>query len=1494
MHSNAGAVAKIYLDFDGYSAMTWGSYSVTTTPAYSIDTDPNSFSTTELANIQEIWQRVSEKYSPFNVDVTTQDPGNTNNLQTVVAVIGGGGGWLGSLAGGVAYVGSFSNSAPNQAWIFPDNLGAGFPKYVGEATAHEVGHAFGLYHQSLYSGTTLVQDYYSGDAYRAPTMGNSYSSARGMWWYGTSTSSTTFQDDLAVIAGSANGFGYKADDVGDTTSAAGTLTGTNGNISASGIIGNTGDADYYILDIPADGTMSINLNGPNGAMLDAKLELRYSDGSFWFSNDSTPGTTEFMGGSIAAGRYYLVVRSHGGYGDIGKYTISGTIPIASLPNAPSGLTATTISTSQINLSWTDNSSNEAGFRIERSPDGVTWSDIASVGANIASYSNTGLSAGTTYYYRVSSYISWGAFSPSNISSATTVALWQDGQLDTTFGSGGIVVSDWGAQESGWVVLIQPDQKVLVGGCSGDGTGSASDFLLARYSDNGVLDATFGTGGRVITDLGRADYLSAMALQPDGRIIAGGRSGTGATGKKFLVRYNSNGSLDTSFGNAGTVEVLFLSSGDTLSNLLVQPDGKIVAVGTADSSHPKFGVARYNANGTLDTTFGTNGVTVTDVQANSYDMTRDAVLQPDGKIIVVGRSYALATGIEGFAVVRYTSGGLLDTTFGGGDGMLNTSFPPGSAVAKCVRLQGNKIIVGGLANRHFTFVRYNSDGSVDTTFGSAGTSIIPETDYYDSSSKFGMGVDADGRIVFAGPTDLDPSPSVSRTALTAVRLNSNGAVDTSFGTAGIVSTSVGLLDVSMARDLAFTSDGKIVLTGDSFSGGINLTLVRYTAHTVTNANQAPTDIALSAGSIAENQASGAAVGTFSTTDPDAGNTFTYSLVSGTGGTDNASFTISGSTLQTAASFNYEAKNSYSIRVRTTDQGGLWFEKAFTVTVTNVNEAPTDIALSASTVAENQPSGTTVGTFSTTDPDAGNTFTYSLVTGTGSTDNASFTISGSTLQTAASFDYDTKSSYSIRLRTTDQGGLWIEKVFAIDVTNINEAPTDTTLSPSSVLENQAIGAIVGMFSTVDPDVGDTFTYVLVNGTGGQDNGSFTISGNMLQTAAVFNYAAKSSYSIRVRTTDAGGLYFGKIFAVTVTFLPPNSAPTNISLSTGSVAENQPVDTAVGTFSSTDPDAGNTFTYSLVSGMGSTDNTSFAISGSALQTAASFDFEAKSSYSIRVRSTDQGGLWFEQVFAINVTDVDEVAPTVTAIYVRGSSWASGYLSFLAANMGGSSATYGYAIPVGSGTAQLQTLPWRNLNQISLAFSEEVSVSQAQFAIVGSVGSYSVSGFSYSSADRVATWSLSAAIGPDKLYVALPGSGATPVTDAAANSLDGEWTNPSSYTDAGSTSSFPSGNGTAGGDFAFRFDVLPGDSTGGSLGKVNVADVAQSKSRSTLAVSSSSYRSDFDGNNLINVADVAYVKSKSSIYSLPVDPPVLPVFGPVFSQVSVLLRDRYGAAVW
>jgi hypothetical protein len=161
---------------------------------------------------------------------------------------------------------------------------------------------------------------------------------------------------------------------------------------------------------------------------------------------------------------------------------------------------------------------------------------------------------------------------------------------------------------------------------------------------------------------------------------------------------------------------------------------------------------------------------------------------------------------------------------------------------------------------------------------------------------------------------------------------------------------------------------------------------------------------------ENVAAGSVIGTLSTSDPDANNTFTYSLVSGTGATDNGAFSIVNNQLKINASPDFEAKSSYSVRVRTTAQGGLSYEKTFAIAVTDVNEAPTSLVLSNNVTPENVAAGSVIGTLSTTDPDANNTFTYSLVSGTGAADNAAFTIVGNQLKINALPDFETKSSYT----------------------------------------------------------------------------------------------------------------------------------------------------------------------------------------------------------------------------------------------------------------------------------------------------------------------------------------------------------------------------------------------------------------------------------------------------------------------------------------------------
>jgi len=420
-------------------------------------------------------------------------------------------------------------------------------------------------------------------------------------------------------------------------------------------------------------------------------------------------------------------------------------------------------------------------------------------------------------------------------------------------------------------------------------------------------------------------------------------------------------------------------------------------------------------------------------------------------------------------------------------------------------------------------------------------------------------------------------------------------------------------------------------------------------TINNVNETPTALALSAVSINENVAANSVVGNFSTTDPDTGNTFTYSLVPGTGSTDNAAFSIVGNQLRINNSPDFETKSSYTIRVRTTDQGGLTFESPFTITVNDLaeNTAPTAIALSATNIDENVAANSVVGNFSTTDPDTGNTFTYSLVAGDGSTDNAAFSIVGNQLRINNSPDFETKSSYSIRIRTTDQGGLTFESPFTITVNDLaeNTAPTALALSATSIDENVAANSVVANFSTTDPDTGNTFTYSLVAGDGSTDNAAFSIVGNQLRINNSPDFETKSSYSIRIRTTDQGGLSFESPFTITVNDLAENTAPTALALSATSIDENVAANSVVANFSTTDPDTGNTFTYSLVAGDGSTDNAAFSIVGNQLRINNSPDFETKSSYSIRIRTTDQGGLTFESPFTININNVNET-PTAIAL--------------------------------------------------------------------------------------------------------------------------------------------------------------------------------------------------------------------------------------------------------
>ncbi len=301
-----------------------------------------------------------------------------------------------------------------------------------------------------------------------------------------------------------------------------------------------------------------------------------------------------------------------------------------------------------------------------------------------------------------------------------------------------------------------------------------------------------------------------------------------------------------------------------------------------------------------------------------------------------------------------------------------------------------------------------------------------------------------------------------------------------------------------------------------------------------------NIALSSSHVDENQPADTAVGHFSMVNADKRSDYSYTLISGDGATDNASFKIDGDALQTAASFDFETQPSYRIRVRSDENGGRAIEKAFTIAVNDVNDAPTDIALSAETIAENQPENSLVGELSTSDTDAGESQTYTLVPGSGDDDNAAFRIVGNRLQTAAAFDFETQPTYRIRVRSTDHGGLFTEKQFTIGIVDANEAPTDILLSYTRIAEGQPAGTLVGTLGSVDADAADTHTYALADPSAYPDNAAFQIVGEELRTAAVLDFPTQSSYQVHIRSTDSGlgALTFDKSMTITVDSI--NHAP------------------------------------------------------------------------------------------------------------------------------------------------------------------------------------------------------------------------------------------------------------------------------------------------------------------------------------------------------------------
>jgi uncharacterized delta-60 repeat protein len=419
-------------------------------------------------------------------------------------------------------------------------------------------------------------------------------------------------------------------------------------------------------------------------------------------------------------------------------------------------------------------------------------------------------------------------------------LFAAGDLDALFGSGGKTLQDLRTRDDfAFATALQSDGKILLAGKASTGTTTGNDFAVVRFNVDGTLDTTFGVGGMSVMDVGStSDTAYAIAIQSSGKIVVAGESRIGTAQPDFaMIRLNADGTLDTSFGVNGRTMTDFSGGNDSGRSIALMSDGRIVLAGSATvGSVKRFAVSRYSADGVIDPTFNGNGKATTLFTSGSA-VANAVVVLSDGSIVAAGAATNLTTGNSDYAAVRYLGTGAVDTTFGTSGWFTLNMGGSGEAAYAMVKTSDGKLLIAGnnLDNStgasDFCLVRISTSGAVDSTFGTNGSVVTDFYGEYDQPTS--MTLATDGKIVVAGMATLSGVTSIG-----VARYSSDGVADASFGSGGKSYQAFGPMDA--ATGVVVDSGGHILVGGYSLSA----TTGRYdfvVAKLVGRVNVAPTAV-----------------------------------------------------------------------------------------------------------------------------------------------------------------------------------------------------------------------------------------------------------------------------------------------------------------------------------------------------------------------------------------------------------------------------------------------------------------------------------------------------------------------------------------------------------------------------------------------------------------------------------------------------------------------------